>query len=46
MKFVIVWGGNSKLRGGNFPPKGPERSTDQELSHDMNPSTAVDVLLW
>ena len=20
MKFVIVWGGNSKLRGGNFPP--------------------------
>ena len=20
MKFVIVWGGNSKLRGGKFPP--------------------------
>ena len=20
VKFVTVWGGNSKLRGGNFPP--------------------------
>ena len=27
MKFVIAWGGNSKLRGGNFPPKGPEINT-------------------
>ena len=27
MKFVIVWGGNSKLRGKNFPPKGPEKNT-------------------
>ena len=28
MKFVNVWGGNSKLRGGNFPPpKGPEKNT-------------------
>ena len=24
--FVIVWGGNLKLRGGgDFPPKGPEK---------------------
>ena len=27
MKFVIVWGENSKLRGENFPPKGPEKNT-------------------
>ena len=26
-KFVTVWGGNSKLKGGNFPPKGPEKKT-------------------
>ena len=24
MKFVLVWGGNSKLGGGISPPKGPE----------------------
>ena len=26
-EFVIVWGGNLKLRRGNFPPKGPEKKT-------------------
>ena len=29
-KFVIVWGGNLKLRGGGggiSPPKGPEKKT-------------------
>ena len=34
-KFVIVWGGgggNSKLRGGSFPPKGPEKSTELQYS--------------
>ena len=37
MKFVTVWGGNSKLRGGNFPPpKGPEKNTahDRLITHD------------
>ena len=31
-KFVIVWGGNLILRGGNFP-KGPEKSTVHVSSH-------------
>ena len=26
MKFVIVWGGNLKLRGEIPPPKGPEKT--------------------
>ena len=31
-KFVIVWGGNSKLRGGSFPPKDPEKNTELQYS--------------
>ena len=40
-KFVIVWGGNSKLREGNFPPKGPEKTL-----HACNTLLKFNTSVW
>ena len=48
-KFIIVWGGNSKLSGGEFPPpKGPEKNTAGTVVHItwfmvLNSHACVDV---